>query len=356
MALLTTAIGAYPKPEGMPLAGWHEPPAAEAAERDTHHANPTRAYSEHLRTRTEEDARRLDEGTQSVVREQDELGLDILTDGEIRREDYAFYHLRHLHGLDFENLSEREMRDGGWKALVPTVRGPVQPGPRFLRHEWRVAQEATRKPVKMTVPGPLTIAGTVVDEHYGDPRALCAALGDALNHEIRDLAAAGCPWIQVDEPLFARHPEDALAYGIDNLARCFHKVPQAVHRAVHVCCGYPAALDQADYPKADPGAYWALAEALDAAPVAAVSIEDAHRPNDLRLLEKFARTTVVLGTVDIASTRLESAEEIATRLRAALEHIDPHRLMAAPDCGLAMLPRSLARDKLRAMVAAAHSV
>lgn len=354
MALPTTTIGAYPKPEGMPLPGWYE--SKSEAERGIHPTDPTRQYSEYLRHRTEADERRLDEGTQAVVREQDELGVDIPTDGEVRRDHYVFYHLRHLNGIDFDALSEREMRAGGWQARVPTVRGAIVPGPRFLRRDWQVAQEATRKPVKITVPGPMTVAGTIVDAHYGDPRALGAALGDALNHEIRDLADAGCAWIQVDEPLFARHPEEALAYGVDNLARCFHKLPREVAKAVHICCGYPAELDQDDYPKADPQAYWSLAEALEDAPVDAVSVEDAHRPNDLRLLEIFATTTVILGTIDIASSAVEQADDIRARLRAALAHIDPHRLIAGPDCGLAMLPRSLARDKLKAMVAAARSV
>jgi 5-methyltetrahydropteroyltriglutamate--homocysteine methyltransferase len=125
---------------------------------------------------------------------------------------------------------------------------------------------------------------------------------------------------------------------------------------VHVCCGYPAELDQADYPKADPAAYLEIADALDAAPVDAVSLEDAHRPNDLALLERYRQTAVILGVLDIASSERESAEAIRARLSAALEHIDPHRLMAGPDCGLTMLPRRLAREKLQAMVQAARAV
>jgi len=354
MPIRTTTIGSYPKPDYVPLQDWYH--AKPEGDRGVHPTDPTRLYAEFEKARTERDDELLDRGTQEVVREQAELGIDVPTDGEVRRDHYVYYHLRALSGFDFERTTERAMRAGGWTAAVPTVRGPIEHRRHFLRHDWRTAQAATDRPVKITVPGPMTIAGSTADDHYGDERALGAALGDALNQEIRDLAEAGCPWIQVDEPLFARHPDKALEFGMDNLARCLHRLPEGTNTAVHVCCGYPAELDQQDYPKADPGAYLELAEALDDAPVGAVSLEDAHRPNDLRLLERYRRTTVILGLVEVASTRLEPVDAIRGRLSQALEHIDPHRLMAAPDCGLVMLPRALAVDKLRNLVAAARQV
>jgi 5-methyltetrahydropteroyltriglutamate--homocysteine methyltransferase len=125
---------------------------------------------------------------------------------------------------------------------------------------------------------------------------------------------------------------------------------------VHVCCGYPDKLDAEDYPKAPKEAYLELASGLDEVAIDAVSIEDAHRPNDLALLEKFARKTVVLGVIAIARSRVEEVEEVRDRLRAALDHIDAHRLIAAPDCGLGLLGRTLARDKLKVLAEAAHSL
>ncbi len=354
MSVRTTTIGSYPKPDYVPVADWyHGKPAADSGR---HPADPTRRYSEYLKGRTSADEAAFDRGTQEIVREQDELGIDVPTDGEIRREHYVFYHLRHLDGFDFESLSERSMRQASWTAMVPTVRGPIAPGKPFLQHDWRVAQQATAKPVKITVPGPLTIAGSTVDAYYGDEAALCAALGEALNCEIRDLALAGCTWIQVDEPLFARHPDKALAFGIDALARCFHGVPPAVARVVHICCGYPAELDMEDYPKADPSAYFELASALDDGPVDAISLEDAHRPNELDLLERYSRSTIILGLVKIAQSAVEQPEAIRVRLTEALEHIDRDRLVGAPDCGMTMLSREVARAKLRALVAAARCV
>ena len=211
MPVPTTTIGAYPKPDYAPLRGWHE--AKPEEEHGRHPRDPTRPLRERGRLDPEEEARLLDRATREIVGEQAEIGIDVPTDGEVRREHYVFYHLRHLHGIDFDNLEERELRQGGWKAYVPVVRGPIQAGARFLRHDWRSAQQATDRPVKITVPGPLTIAGTIADDHYADERALCAALGDALNQELRDLAHAGCPWIQVDEPLLARHPDKAAEFG-----------------------------------------------------------------------------------------------------------------------------------------------
>ena len=349
MPLLTTTIGSYPKPDDVPVPGWF-------SIRDRHRRQPTWTYTEFLRHRPDDVEARFDRATQDVVREQVAAGIDVPTDGEIRREHYIYYHLRHLDGFDFDSLTMRSMREGNWQAEVPTVVGPIAAGEPFLAADWRVAQAATRCPVKITVPGPLTIMDSTADAHYGDEARLAYALADALNVEIRRLAEAGCRWIQVDEPVFARQPDKALAYGVEALARTFHKTPPGTTRAMHMCCGYPAGLDLEDHPKADPEAYFALAEALDAGPVDAVSIEDAHRHNDLTLLEKFPRTKVIFGVLAIARSRIEGTEEIRARLAAALQHIDADRLIAAPDCGLIMLDRATVVAKLERLSAAAKAL
>ena len=228
--------------------------------------------------------------------------------------------------------------------------------PRFLPIDYRRAQSFTDKAVKITMPGPMTISDTTVDLHYDDPRALGRDLAAALNREVLALADAGCRHIQIDEPLFARRPDAALEYGFENLERAFHGCPEHVTRTVHMCCGYPDRLDRTDYPKADPGSYFRLADAVEEASIDVISIEDAHRPNDLSLLERFRRTTVILGVVTIARSRIESADEIAERLGSALGHIDRHRLVAAPDCGLGLLGRDLARSKLANLCHAARAV
>jgi 5-methyltetrahydropteroyltriglutamate--homocysteine methyltransferase len=349
LGIRTTTIGSYPKPDYTPVPGWF-------GIRDVHSKSPTRTYSAFLRDRPNNAGELLDQATREVVREQAEIGIDIPTDGEVRREHYIYYHLRHIEGFDFDNLTVATMRDGSWKAEVPTVVAPLRAGRPFLSQDWRVAQSSTDRPVKITVPGPLTIIDSTANTFYKSERDLAFALAHILAVEIERLANAGCRWIQVDEPVFARNPDKALAYGVEALDRCFAGVSAEVNKVVHICCGYPSALDLADYPKADPRAYFDLAAAIDKSGVDAVSIEDAHRHNNLALLDLFARTTIILGVVNIAQTRVETADEIRARLIAALDHIDRDRLVAGPDCGLIMLDRETAVAKLRNLVAAARTV
>ena len=348
MAFRTTTIGAYPKPDYVPIPDWFR-------EESTVAKNPTTALDQCEECSRPEMEELLDRATREVIKEQVRLGIDIPTDGEIRRENYIHYHCRHIDGIDFTRLTEKSMRDGQWVVSVPTVTGLVNAKTKqgFLIRDWQVAQAATDRPLKITLPGPMTIMDSVSDEYYADEKILAADLSNALNIEVRLLAEAGCQWIQIDEPIFARNPNSALAYGIENLERCFHGVPHGVKRVVHICCGYPDKVDNDNYIKAPPGHYFKLAPALDEADIDAVSIEDAHRPNDLALLELFKQTAIILGVIGIARSRIESVEEIVGRLHEATEHIDRERLMVSPDCGLGMLTRQQVTAKLKNMVEAA---
>ncbi len=349
MPLRTTTLGAYPKPDYVPTPDWFRTGG-------TGSQAPTRAYDEYLRHLPENIQEILDRGTREIVQEQVALGIDIPTDGEVRRENYIHYQCRHFQGIDFQTLTPKASRQGAWVAELPTIVGPIRPGDPILPQDYRAAQAATDRPVKMTLPGPLTITDSTADAYYNDDARLGADLAAALNREARALAQAGCTWIQVDEPVFARRPDDALAFGFENLERVFHGLPSHVTITVHMCCGYPDYLDQEDFQKADPEAYFRLAPAIEDSSIQIISLEDAHRHNDLRLLEHFRTTTVALGSIAIARSRVEPVEEIQERLSQALEHIDPERLMVAPDCGLGLLPRELVRAKLANMVAAARSV
>jgi 5-methyltetrahydropteroyltriglutamate--homocysteine methyltransferase len=348
MPLLTTTIGAYPKPDYVPTPDWFQGEGTTDPE-------PTSRYDAFIGCEFEDVESVLDRGTREVVLEQVGAGIDIPTDGEVRRENYVHYHCRHLEGIDFNVLTEKTMRAGTWTAKVPTVVGPIQAQDPFLPRDWRIAQSVTERPVKITIPGPLTITDTIADAYYGDERALSAALAASINVEAEALAKAGCSWIQIDEPLFARQPEKALAFGFENLERCFHGLPAHVMRTAHMCCGYPDRLDNEDYPKADPAVYFQLADAIETSKIEAISLEDTHRPNDLSLLESFETTKVILGVVAIARSRVEPVEEIQARLSQALEHISQARLIAAPDCGLGLLDRSTAVAKLSNIVAAARA-
>jgi 5-methyltetrahydropteroyltriglutamate--homocysteine methyltransferase len=349
----TTCIGAYPKPDYVPIIDWFGLENGLVTEG----AEVTRRYTAAMENANEETEALFVKATQAAIDDQITCGVDLPTDGEQRRENYIHYHCRHLTGIDFDNLTRRMLRDGAYEAELPTVNGKIEPrGNHFLDIEFEIAQGFSDRPVKITVPGPTTIIDTTANTHYHSMRDLAFDLADALNYEIRALADAGCKYIQVDEPLFARNIDRVLDYGVECLDRCFDGVPDDVTRVMHMCCGYPDKLDSVDYHKADHNCYFELAEAVDNSTVDQISIEDAHRYNDLTLLEKFKRSTVILGSVAIAHSDVESVETIAARLGKALQHIDASRLMTAPDCGLALLGRELAMRKLRNMCEAAQLV
>jgi 5-methyltetrahydropteroyltriglutamate--homocysteine methyltransferase len=349
MSIPTTTIGAYPKPGYVPIPDWFR-------EKSTTAKDPTKALDDCIECQEPQIEAMLDRATREVVLEQVELGIDIPTDGEVRRENYIHYHCRNLLGIDFARLTPKDMRDGQWTVAVPTITGPVKAGAEFLIRDWRVAQAATENPVKITLPGPMTIIDSTYDSYYQDERKLGADLAAAINREVCNLAEAGCNWIQIDEPILARKPDEALAFGIENIERCFFGVPDSVKRTIHICCGYPDRLDSDNYQKAPSQNYFRLAPALDEAALDVISLEDAHRPNDLALLELFSHSTIILGVIGIARSRIESVEEVASRLQKAAEHIDKERLMAAPDCGLGMLSRQQVQAKLANMVKAAQLV
>ena len=353
MPIMTTCIGAYPKPNYVPMRDWFqvEHGLTDTAGEVTRRANRLQAEDD---ANVEALYRRA---TGETIADQITCGVDIPTDGEQRRENYIHYHCRHLTGFDFDGLTPRTLRDGAYTAELPTIRGKIEPdGKHFLDRDFKVAQDFTERPVKITVPGPTTIMDTCANAFYQDERQLAFDLAAAINFEIRALAEAGCKFIQVDEPLFARNVERALAYGVECLDRCFDGIAENVTRVMHMCCGYPDHLDDTQYHKADPSSYFRLARALDASTIDQISLEDAHRHNDLSLLELFRESTVILGSVAIAQSRVETVEEIAARLTLALAHIDGNRLMAAPDCGLAMPGRDLAIEKLRNMCIAAKQM
>jgi len=350
MGLTTTCIGAYPKPGYVKLPDWFNLPAGP----DT--AEPTRHWKNALAALGPDALAIIKRGVHEVVQDQLDAGIDVPTDGEVIRENYIHYHCRHLYGFDFDTLTEKELRGGAYSASLPTVSGPVSAGEPFLIKDWKMAQLATDKPLKITMPGPMTVADTNADNYYHDPVALGAAIADALNREVRALASAGCVHIQIDEPLFARKPQAALDYGFEHLERAFHGCPKQVTRTVHMCCGYPDRLDHPDYPKAGQDAYHQIVDAIEYSSIDAVSFEDAHRHNDLSLLEKLPTTTVIFGAVAIAKSRVETVDEIRQRLQRALQHIDKNRLVAAPDCGLGLLSREQAMAKLTNLCVAARSL
>ena len=349
MPLKTTTIGAFPKPDYLALPDWFNDPDG------TDTKEPTSRWADAIETLGDELDELLERATREVVTDQVEAGVEIPTDGEVPRENYIHYHCRHLRGIDFDRLSERDARAGDYITHVPTSVAPISLKSDYITTDWKRAQACTKKPVKMTLPGPMTTADTTGDVYYNDDEKRGAAYADALNAAIRVLADAGCRHIQLDEPVFVRYVPAVLDYGVENLERAFHKCPQSVTRTVHICCSYPGALDAAHCPKGPKEAYLQVAPHLDYSSIDAVSLEDAHRHNDNKLFELFEKTTVILGCFDIGKTRIESVEQIRNRVHSVLEHIDAERLVLAPDCGLGLLGRELAVEKLNNLCAAAKS-
>ena len=328
----TGLVGSYAQPEWLidraKLAG-RFPPRVRAREL-------WRPAPEHL-------AEAQDDATLLAIRAQEEAGMDILTDGEIRRESYSNHFATALEGVDIDNPGEALDRSGHPNP-VPRVVGPVRrPRPvqvadvEFLRRH-------TDRTIKVTVPGPFTMSQQAQDDHYGDPAALADAYADAVNQEVRDLFAAGADVVQLDEPYLQARPEPARRYGIKALNRALDGITGTT--AVHLCFGYAAIIHDR------PSGYSFLPELADCT-CDQISIETAQSNLDTSVLETLRGKTILLGVIDLSDHAVESVETVAERVRRALPHVDPDKVVIATDCGMKYLPRESAMGKMRAMTGAA---
>ena len=342
--MLTTVIGAYPKPDYLKITDWFN------AKGGTDTATPTKFYEDEIKKMGADAEAIFDKAAKEVIKDQLDCGIDIITDGEIKRENYIHYHCRHLNGVDFNTLTEKVARTGNYKCWLPTITNKISAADPFLVDEWKSNQSLSNKPVKVTIPGPMTITDTISNTHYTSDEEMGYDLAIAINTEIKRLVDAGCKYIQVDEPLFARKPDNALAFGIKNLEKCFEGINQNnVEKITHICCGYPDKIDAVNYPKAPLDSYKKIAKALDSSKIDSVSLEDAHRYNDLSLLKNYKNTKIIFGVIKIASSKIETVEEIESRIKETLKFISKEQLIAAPDCGLGHLSRELAMKKLKIM-------
>ncbi len=329
--LLTTVVGSYPQPEWLvdrQLLGSLLPPRVRAA--------GIWRVPEPLLEQAQDDA------TVLALRDMERAGIDVVTDGEVRRESYSNRFATALEGMDSEHPGVVPGRTGR-PTTVPRVTARIRRREPVLVRDVRFARASTDRPLRVTVPGPFTMAQQCQDDHYGDERALAMDLAAAVNAELRDLAAAGADVLQIDEPYLQARPGAARAYALEAIERALDGVP--VPTALHTCFGYAHVVhDRPDgYPFLDDLAGCAADQ---------VSIESAQQRLDPAIARRLGRKTVILGVVDLADeSPVETPEEIAGRIRAALAHIEPERLVLAPDCGMKYLPRSTAFGKLRALVA-----
>jgi len=284
-----------------------------------------------------------DDATLAAIVAQEEAGLDVLTDGEIRRESYSNHFATALDGLDLEQPGTVRNRSG-IDIPVPRVTGPIsRPGP-IQVDDVRFLREHTDRAIKMTVPGPFTMAQQSQNDHYPDDRALALAYADVVREEIADLFAAGADIVQLDEPWLQARPDVARRYGAEALSRALADAAGPVH--VHLCFGYAAMV--ADRPDG----YSFLPELADV-PADAISVETAQSHLDPTTLRPLRSTGIALGVLDLSTPEVETPETIADRVRRALDHVDVDRLVLSSDCGLKYLPRESATGKMRSLAEAA---
>jgi 5-methyltetrahydropteroyltriglutamate--homocysteine methyltransferase len=288
-------------------------------------------------------AQAQDDATQLAVRAQERAGLDLLTDGEIRRESYSNHFATALEGLDLDNPGTVVNRSGQPNP-VPRIVGPIRrPRPVQVR-DLEFLRAHTDRPVKVTVPGPFTMSRQAQNDHYPDLESAAMDYAAAVNAEIKDLHAAGADVVQIDEPYLQAQPDAARAYGLAALNAALAGVTGTT--AVHLCFGYAAIVHDR------PSGYSFLPE-LAGCPADQISIESAQSGLDLGVLADLADKTVILGVIDLSTPEVETAEVVAARLRRAYPYRPAERLVLAPDCGMKYLPRASAEGKMRAMAQAA---
>src|SRR5215212_8531294 len=287
-----------------------------------------------------------DDATLLAIADQERAGLDIVTDGEMRRESYSNRFATALAGVDIDNPGTALDRSGHPNP-VPRVAGKVRRGHPVEVDDVKFLRANTNRTIKITVPGPFTMSQQAQNDFYKDEEEMALDYAAAVNAEIKDLFAAGADIVQIDEPYMQARPDKARKYGLKALNAALDGVTGTT--AVHICFGYAAIIH------VRPEGYSFLPELANST-VQQVSIETAQSGLDCSVLEKLPGKTIVLGVLDLSDMAVETPETVATRIRRALPHVPAERIVVAPDCGLKYLPRDVALGKLKAMVEGAKIV
>lgn len=334
--LPTTVIGSHPQPGWLidrAGLGGRVPPRVRATE--LWRVPPARLQEAQ------------DDATLLAIRDMETAGVDIITDGEVRRESYSNLFANALEGVDLEHPATGLSRTG-LPDILPRVVGPIRRrGPVGVR-DIAFLRRHTRLRIKATVPGPFTMSQQAVDEHYRDERALALAYADAVNAELRDLVAAGADVVQIDEPYLQARLGQARAFAVAAIDRALRGITVAT--VLHTCFGYGARV------KIKTANQYAFLEELAGCAVNQISIEAAQPRLDVGVLGRMGGKTMVVGVLDLGSDDVEPVATVEGRIRAALEYLPPERLVIAPDCGMKYLSRASARAKLEVMVEAARRV
>ncbi|MBO3752617.1 cobalamin-independent methionine synthase II family protein [Streptosporangiaceae bacterium NEAU-GS5] len=329
--LRTTVVGSFPQPRWLvdrDMLASRLPPRIRAKE-------IWRIPDDHL-------AEAQDDATEMAIRDMERAGLDIITDGEIRRESYSNRFATALDGMDIDNPGTAIDRTGHPNP-VPRVTGPIRRARPVEVEDLAFLRRSTDRQVKITLPGPFTMTQQAQNDFYPDQRALALDLADAVREEIADLFAAGADLVQIDEPYLQARAEQAREYALEAINRALAGAAGPV--ALHTCFGYAAIVHTR------PPGYSFLAELNDCA-ADWIAIETAQPGLDLSILEQIPDKSVILGVIDLSDPSVEPVDKIASRIREALRYLPPERLQIAPDCGMKYISRDLAIGKLRAMVEA----
>ncbi len=329
MTLLPTSlVGSYPQPDWLidrkKLAG-RFPPRVRV--------------NELWRVEPEWLEQAQDDATLLAIRDQENAGLDILTDGEMRRESYSNRFATALDGVDLDNHGTALDRSGHPNP-VPRVIGKISRRHSVQVRDVKFLRANTNRQIKITVPGPFTMAQQAQNDFYDSEAEMALDYAAAVNEEINDLFEAGADYVQIDEPYMQARPEKAREYGLDALNAALEGVNGKT--AVHICFGYAAIIHER------PEGYSFLPE-LSGCCVNQVSIETAQSNLDTSVLENLRGKTVILGVIDLSTNEVETAETVAKRIRRALPHVDADKIIVAPDCGMKYLPREVAFGKMKAM-------
>jgi 5-methyltetrahydropteroyltriglutamate--homocysteine methyltransferase len=330
LPLRTTVVGSYPQPDWLvdrAMLGARLPPRIRAREI----WRVPEAWLEEAQ----------DDATLIAIRDMERAGIDIITDGEIRRESYSNRFATALDGIDVINPGTAIDRTGHPNP-VPRITGPIRRREPVMVRDVEFLRRNTDRPIKITVPGPFTMSQQAQNDYYPDAASAALGFAAAVNAEVRDLKRAGADVVQLDEPYLQARSADAHQYALAAIARALEGIDGLT--AVHTCFGYAHVVHSR------PAGYPFLAE-LDGAAAGQVVIESMQQRVDLAMLGTLPHKQIVLGVIDLDdNAAVETPDAVAAQIRAALTHVTPERLMLAPDCGMKYLPRATAFAKLRAMV------
>jgi 5-methyltetrahydropteroyltriglutamate--homocysteine methyltransferase len=282
-----------------------------------------------------------DDATVLAIRDQERAGIDIVTDGEMRRESYSNRFATALDGVDIDNPGQAPTRTPGRTQPVPRVVGKIRRREPVEARDARFLRANTSQAIKITLPGPFTMSMQTQDDYYKDEVALAMDYAAAVNEEIKDLFAAGADVVQIDEPYMQARPDKAAEFGVKALNRALDGVKGTT--AVHLCFGYAA------FVKSRPEGYSFLPE-LENSTAAQISIETAQSELDCAVLKTLPSKQIMLGVIDLANMAVETPAVVAARIRRALPYVPADKLVIAPDCGMKYLSRDIAFAKLQAMV------